>query len=148
MGKTKEFLDTLSDHELAYFAKYKSHTYMRDTQQDIKEYIQKRNLTQKAIDQYINKAKQLDYNSQKCCPRCGSDKLLVNNVVWTENYRRHKYDRSLILYGDIYGGIDICKDEIICNVCDFWLEDPNNKKPGKKRKRTWLIWDFFMSAFD
>lgn len=40
MGRTKEFLNTLSDHELAFFSKYKLHTYMRDTQQDIKAYIE------------------------------------------------------------------------------------------------------------
>lgn len=148
MGKTKDFLDTLSDHELAFFAKYKSHTYMREMQQDIKEYILKRNLSQKAIDQYTTTATQLYYENAECCPRCGSDKLLINNVVWTENYRNPRYDRNLILHGDIYTGLDIYKDEVICNVCDFWLEDPNNKKPKKKKKRTWIIWDFFMSAFD
>ena len=148
MGKTKDFLDTLSDHELAYFAKYKLHTYMRDTQQDIKEYIQKRNLSQKSIDQYITKPTLLYYEKSLCCHRCGSDKLLINNVQWTQTHQKHNYGNDFIFQNDLYTEDVIYKDEIICNVCDFWLEDPNNKKPKKKKKRTWLVWDFFMSAFD
>ncbi|MEO8254830.1 MAG: hypothetical protein ABI554_10645 [Flavobacterium sp.] len=148
MGKTKDFLDTLSDHELAFFAKYKQHTYMRDTQEDIKNYILERNLTQKAIDQFIAQPTQLYYENAECCSRCGTDKLLINNVQWTQTHQKHNYGNEFIFKDSLYNGDVIYKDEIICNVCDFWLEDPNNQNPKKKRKRTWIIWDLFMSAFD
>lgn len=148
MGKTKEFLDTLSDHELAFFAKYKLHTYMRDTQQYIKDYIQKRNLNQKTLDQLVTKRTLLYYKKGKCCSRCGTNKLLINNVEWTETYNKPGYPDEIAVGDALFMGKPTYKDEIICNVCDFWLQDPNNRKPKEKRKKTWLIWDFLSSAFD
>lgn len=148
MSKTRDFLDSLSDHELAFFVKYKLHTYMLNTQQDIKEYVEKRNLNQKAIDQFITKRTEIYYKKEKCCTRCGSNKLLINNVEWTDTYGKPGYADDLAVSEGMFYGKATYKDEIICNVCDFWLQDPNNRNPKGIRKKTGSIWDFISSVFD
>ena len=141
MSKTVAFLDTLSDRELAFFAKYKLHTYMTDTQYEIQRYIDGRKLYPNAIDKLLKE--KVKVNQQYiCCPRCGSDKLLKNNVRWTEIYS--KYD----LRKANQSSNGICKDEIICTVCDFWLEDPNKKAPKGNSKRKVTIWNFISAIFD
>lgn len=49
MNRVKKFLTKLDDYELAYFAKFKLLSYMKDTQSEIKEYLTKRNLNQSKL---------------------------------------------------------------------------------------------------
>lgn len=141
MTRTAAFLDTLSDRELAFFAKFKLHTYIIDTQYEIKKYIDDRKLYPQAIDKLIKEKVEID-EKRMCCPRCGSSKLLKSNVKWTEVYSKHDIAKA----GNSWNGI--YKDEIICNVCDFWLEDPNKKAPKGNGKRKVTIWNFISSIFD
>lgn len=141
MTKTLAFLDTLSDRELAFFAKFKLRTYMSDTQYEIKKYIDGRKLYPLAIEKLINEKVKGD-EQFFCCPRCGSPKLLKNNVKLTELYTKHEIRLAYSLPNGIY------KDEIICTVCDFWLEDPNKKAPKGNSKRKVTIWNFISSLFD
>jgi hypothetical protein len=147
MGKTRQFLDTLSDHELAFFYKYKLHTYMRDTQLNINAYVIERDLNHEKINQLITKPTQLYYKKAKCCPRCGTNKLLVNTVEWTETYGKAGYEDEIAV-GDAMMGKATYKDEIICNVCNFWLQDPNNKNPEKSKENKWSIWSFINFILD
>lgn len=49
MNRVKKFLTELDDYELAYFAKFKLLSYMKNTQSEIKEYLTKRNLNQSKL---------------------------------------------------------------------------------------------------
>ena len=141
MSKVKAFLDTLSDRELAFFAKFKLRTYMTDTQYEIKKYIDSRKLYPVIIDKLIKEKVKINQN-YICGPRCGSDKLLKNNIRWTEIYSKYDLRKANNSSNGIF------KDEIICNVCDFWLEDPNKKAPKGNSKRKVTIWNFISSLFD
>lgn len=141
MTRTRAFLDTLSDRELAFFAKFKLHTYMTDTQYEIKKYIDELKLYPQAIDKLI-KEKVKNDKERICCPRCGSSKLLKNSVKWTELYNKYDVRKVSLTSNGIY------KDEIICNVCDYWLEDPNKKAPKGNGKRKVTLWNFISSIFD
>ncbi|KAF2513823.1 hypothetical protein [Flavobacterium foetidum] len=143
MSKTKDFLDSLSDHELSFFVTYKLSDYMYDTQQVIKDYVQARNLSQKTIKQFVANPISHNYENAKCCPRCGSDKLLRTEVQWTQT--QNKSEITWIEIDRFNEGGMVYRDEIVCNICNFCLQDPNHKKSGREK---WLFWDFFSSIFD
>jgi len=84
MSKINDFLNELDDYELAFFAKFKLSTYMKVTQSKIKEYLVKRNLNESKIERLIaeNPKSKLEDNLKRC-PRCNSEKIRKNKVVWT-----------------------------------------------------------------
>ncbi len=123
MSKIKEFLSQLDDYELAFFLEYKLSTYLSKTQNEINLYIFKRHLTKQNIKELIEQNPKSKLNDDKeRCPRCYSDKIRKDNVLWTETAD------SKISMWDSVGGKVVYKDEVICNVCGFWLEDPNKEK--------------------
>lgn len=150
MSRITDFLETLSDHELTYFAKYKVHTYMRESQEEIRNFLKERNITDekiKALDS--RKGLYAKTNQIKICPRCGSKKRLINNVLWTDNFAKAGLGDDIATM-DAFVGRTTHKDEIICNVCDYWLQDPNNRGPkgqGKKRN-SWSFWGLFTRLMD
>jgi|SRR6218665_199661 len=147
MSRTIEFLDTLSDHELAYFAKFKLSTYMFETQHEIKKYIDSRKLHPQTIDKLTTKKVDTTKNAV-CCPRCGSNKWLINNVEWTETFGKSGREDDIAASDGLWYGKATYKDEIICIVCDFWLQDPNKKAPKGNSKKKVTIWNFVSSIFD
>ena len=46
MTRVRKFLTELDDFELAFFAKFKLPTYMKETQSEIKKYIAERGLSE------------------------------------------------------------------------------------------------------
>ena len=53
MSRVTTFLSKLDDYELAYFARYKLLTYMKDTQLEIKQFLAEKNITESKIDRLI-----------------------------------------------------------------------------------------------
>lgn len=143
MNKITDFLDELDDYELAYFAKFKLITYMKDTQSEIKEYLIKRNVNESKIETLISKNPISKLNDKaKRCPRCYSDKLRKNKVEWTETTDKFGLEDEIATLDGITGRATY-KEEVVCNVCEFCLEDPNNEKPKSFRKKvTTKIWEF------
>lgn len=129
MTKIKDFLDELDDYELAFFAKFKLSTYMKVTQSRINEYLIERNLNKSKIERLIseNPKSKLEDNLERC-PRCYSDKIRKNKVEWTNINEGIGLDDEIATLDGI-GGKATYKNEVVCDVCDFWLQDPNEEKP-------------------
>jgi|GEM_PF-3009973 len=139
MGKALDFLQTLNDRELLYFAKFKLHTYTPQLQSEIRAFLERQNISGVTIARFQpSRTPYADFDQICICLQCGSDKLLVNNVEWTETpLRRHTsldIDASELFHPKV-----IYKDEVICNVCDFWLQDPNKRGPYNPNRKK-LYW--------
>lgn len=128
MSKTTEFLDELDDYELAFFAKFKLSTYMKVTKSKINDYLVERNLNKSKIEQLIseNPKSKLE-DDLKRCPRCYSDKIRKNKVEWTNTNSGIGLEDEIAIADGIEGKATY-KYELICDVCDLWLEDPNEEK--------------------
>ena len=135
MNKINNFLNELDDYELAFFAKFKLSTYMKVTQSKIKEYLVERNLNESKIERLIaeNPKSKLEDNLKRC-PRCYSDKIRTNKVEWTNTGGGIGLSDEIAIANGIEGKATY-KNEIICNVCEFWLKDPNEEKPISFPKR-------------
>lgn len=147
MSRVKNFLTQLDDYELAYFAKFKLLTYMKDTQSEKKEYLVERNLNESKIDRLILENPKSKLNDdRKRCPRCYSDKIRKDKVEWTNTGGGIGIGDEVATWDGI-GGRATYKNEIICNVCGYWLEDPNQEKSlPTSKKILYGIWDFLLNA--
>ncbi|MCH4551902.1 hypothetical protein [Aestuariibaculum lutulentum] len=145
MGKTIEFLNTLDDVELAFFVKYKIGTYTKPTQEIIKEYIYTKNLTEDKIEQLINKKHlKANYNKDlKMCPRCCSTKIRTDKVEWTNTSNAPGFANEVAVLSGMAGDVTY-KNNVICDVCGYWLEDPNNERPVRFQSKIMnYLWDLF-----
>ena len=130
MSKIDEFLSELSETELAYFAKFKLKTYMPETQKKIENHIEKKGLSAEKIEKLIaENTQQFESIDKEICPRCGSQNLLKRKVEWTNTIDKpFNGDDEVAALDGLYGRATF-KDEISCNICGFWIEDPNREKP-------------------
>ncbi|REE78705.1 hypothetical protein BX611_3036 [Lutibacter oceani] len=129
MSKIEEYLSEFDDYELAYFAKYKLDTYLKNSQENINQILFKRGLTKSRIKNLIenNPKSKLDDNKERC-PRCYSDKIRKDKVEYTNESNGGSLGIAITAYNATNGKVPY-KNEVICNVCGFWLKDPNNEKP-------------------
>lgn len=147
MSRILDFLNGLDDYELAFFAQYKRNSYLKETREIISEYLLKRNLSESKINRLITenpKSKLTD--GKERCPRCYSTKIRKDEVEWTNTGGGIGIeDEVAALYG--LDGRATYKNEVICNVCGFWLEDPNQEKPLPTSKKILNgIWDFIIAV--
>jgi hypothetical protein len=146
MSRVIDFLNELDDFELAYFAKFKMTTYMKVTREEIKSFLDDKNLNDLKIEKLIsdNPKSKLSDDKQRC-PRCYSDKIRKNKVEWTSTGDGIGLDDEIATWDGIAGKATY-KNEVICNVCEFWLEDPNEEKPLPKSIIVIRgIWDFLLT---
>ena len=147
MNRVTKFLSELDDYELAYFSKFKLSTYMEETQFEITQFIADRGLTESKINQLIAvNPKRETKNGKIRCQRCSSDKVRTEKIEWTNTIDSPGIsDEAAIIDG--LNGRATYKNQVICNVCEFWVEDPNFEK---KKKPFWHyiadgIFDLFTS---
>lgn len=127
MSRISEFLETLSDRELAYFAKYKLHTYMKETQLEIKKYLDEKNFDEEKINRFLSNDNNFAKGDLNSCPRCGSNKIRKDDVEWTATAFNRGYSDEFATMEGMAGKKSI-KQNVICNVCGYWLSDPNHEK--------------------
>ena len=148
MSLILDFLNGLDDYELAFFSKYKKDSYMKVTRKIISDFLLEKNLTERKIDRLISenpKSKLTD--GKERCPRCYSDKIRKDKVEWTNTGGGIGIDDEVATWDGV-GGRATYKNEVICNVCGFWLEDPNQEKPLTPSKKIFYgIWDFIIGVF-
>jgi hypothetical protein len=119
-----QILDLYENFELAFLWKYKLSTYLEDTQSAILKYIQAdRGLSTMALEsliaEYTNKA--FDDGMQRC-PRCRSAKITaIDEEYWNTS------DRSELLLPGRVSGRDRHVKKLVCAVCDYVIQDLNNK---------------------
>jgi DNA-directed RNA polymerase subunit RPC12/RpoP len=136
MSKIDEFLSELNETELAYFAKFKLKTYMQETQKEIEKHIEKKGLSTEKIEILIaENTQQLKSNAKEICPRCGSQNLLKRKVEWTNTIDKPFNGDDEVAALDGLSGKATFKDEISCNVCGFWIEDPNQERPTNFKQK-------------
>lgn len=134
MNRINKFLTELDDYELAYFAKFKLKTYMPDTQSEIGKYIADKGLTEQRIEKLIaTNPKRESENREIRCPRCSSDKIRTEKVEWTDTVNRAGFADEIAALDGLNGKATY-DDQVICNVCGFWIKDPNFEK---KKKSFW-----------
>ena len=139
MSRVRNFLTELDDYELAYFAKFKLLTYMKATQLEIQAYLTERNLTESKMEQLIAEHRHATLDDEKeRCPRCYSDKIRKDQVEWTDTAGKIGYADEIATLDGLAGRATYT-DQAICNVCGFWLSDPNHEK-GKSIWKT--IWEY------
>ncbi|SNR60757.1 hypothetical protein SAMN06265371_106216 [Lutibacter agarilyticus] len=129
MSKIDKYLSDFDDYELAFFAKYKLDTYLKNSQEKIKKILFKRGLTEYRIEKLIEenpKSKLIDEKER--CPRCYSDKIRRDKVKYTNESSGGSFGILIKAYNSNNEKVTY-KNEVICNVCGFWLKDPNNEKP-------------------
>ena len=132
MSKIDEFLSELNEIELAYFAKFKLKTYMQETQKEIQKHIENKGLSPEKIEKLIaENTLHLKSNAKEICPRCGSQNLLTRKVEWTNTINKPFNGDDEVAAFDGLSGKATFKDETTCNVCGFWIEDPNQERPTK-----------------
>ena len=130
MHKVHEFLSELNETELAYFAKFKLKTYMPETQREIEKYIERIGLGAEKMEKLISESNGINEKSKnETCPRCGSQKLLKRKVEWTNTIDNPFNGDDEVAAIDGFSGRVTIKNEISCNVCGFWIEDPNRENP-------------------
>mgnify|MGYP003657872169 CR=1 FL=1 len=147
MSRVLNFLNGLDDYELAFFAKYKRKSYMKETQEIISEFLAKKNLSESKIDRLISENPKSKLTDEKeRCPRCFTDKVRKDKVEWTNTGGGIGIDDEVAALDGIDGRATY-KNEVICNVCGFWLEDPNQEKPLSTSKKILNgIWDFVITV--
>ncbi|AWH74778.1 hypothetical protein DCS32_11600 [Dokdonia sp. Dokd-P16] len=135
MSRVHRFISQLNDYELAFFAKFKLLTFMKETQSEIKEYLAERNMSESKIEKLTFEDRRDKFKDNRIrCSRCQSTKIRMEKVEWTNT--TDEFDISAL---DSLSGKATYKDKIICNVCGLWLTDPNNEKG----KSIWnSIWNY------
>lgn len=88
--KIESFLDSLENFELAFFYKYKSNSYLEESNNIVKNYIEAKGLTNKKREALIDEYKGKQFvDNKKRCPRCRSDKIRITNKENTLQYHMH-----------------------------------------------------------
>ena len=135
MSRVLKFLNELDDHELAFFAKYRKSSYMKETQEIISDYLLERNFSDSKIEDLIaNNPKAKFKHLADRCPRCYSNNFRKNKVEWTNTVNDIGPEDEIATLDGI-GGRATYKDEVVCNVCGYWLKDPNSEKPKSFRSK-------------
>ena len=117
---------------------------MPETQKVIAAYLKDRGLTESKIDRLIKVQPKKVEDGSRRCPRCSSNKIRSENVEWTATTNNLGYSDEIAAL-DGLGGKATFKDQIVCNVCGYWVEDPNREK---KKKSFWTyVADFVFGLF-
>jgi hypothetical protein len=147
LKNTLDILFEFNDFELAYFAKFKMESYMVETQDVIKDYLKKREITEDRIEMLISEnLKRKIIDNKERCPKCHSDKLRIEKVEWTKTIDQFSGDGEIASLDGLIGKATY-KDEVECNVCGFILKDPN-QKTFKKRTISQKISDSVLSMLN
>lgn len=134
--RLKQILDTYEDFELAFLYKYNLKTYLKETEAFVKNYIQKRGLTDDKIQQLIDETSKIaiDSNTNKCA-RCKSSKIInLNEELINTSFDRNSSGYVQALDGAV--GRAVFTEKKICSVCGFVIQDfneSNNNLPWYKR---------------
>ena len=137
----EDILSGFTDTELAYLSRYQLETYLKPTQERIKNYIFiQRKLNPELIEKLIaDNASKKVLDSLEYCPRCKSDKVRVFKVDWAIPLFESGAEDELAMYYELHTGKTYLKDKIVCNVCGYVLDDPNARKSFLKKIRDILF---------
>ena len=131
-SRLKDILDSYEDFELAFLSKYKLHTYMDGTKKSIEKYIADHGLTESGIDQLIDQVQSVSFeDDHERCSRCKSRKIRSEKVEWHDTAFKAGYSDEIATLDGLSGKATF-KDQVVCDVCGLWIEDPNNQNPDSR----------------
>ena len=120
--RLKETLDGYEDFELSFMRKYKLETYVKSTQEKLRSYIKSRSLNEQKRNALIERWEFVEIDSNtKHCPRCTSRKIQSQQV---ESYN----SRASSIDG--MAGKATYATKEVCDVCGYWISDPNDEQRG------------------
>lgn len=129
MDNIEEYLSQFEDFELAFFWKYKLDTYMEDTQNEIKAYLRERNLDDAKMNTLIEVYSHKSFpESELRCPRCKSEKLIVNKEGAFSSADTNDMVNDLLDYKDMGSGSIDCE----CAVCGFYFSPSKHYSVARK----------------
>ncbi len=120
---------------------------MKETREIILDFLLEKNLSEVKINRLISENPKSKLTDEKeRCPRCYSDKIRKDEVEWTNTGGGIGFGDEIATWDGV-GGRTTYKNQVICNVCGFWLEDPNQEKPLPASKKILFgLWDFVLIA--
>lgn len=105
---------------------------MKGTQHSIMKYIKDRGLTEEKIKKLINETENKSFiDDYARCPRCRTKKIRIDKVEWTQTAFGSDYSDRIAAIDGLVGRATY-KDQIICEVCDLYILDPNNERRSSK----------------
>jgi hypothetical protein len=143
-SKLITILDSYEDFELAFLSQYKHSSYMKGTRDSISQYILSRGLTPEKIELLIQETKNTDFpNDVPRCPRCKSSKLRTDNVEYYNTALGTSANDAAAIDG--LTGKATYKDQIICEICDLYINDPNKERGSKNSTICKIIKSIFLN---
>jgi len=135
-----EFLNSLSDRELAFLVHFKLDSYLKRSQEIILQHIEERGLSFADLESLRRQEAVIDDDFHERCPRCASEKhITVNSIA-------HHTGRRIPFMAKDEKPVMACFKQF--TVCDFVITDDNGEmsKPNFfNNKFTWFrsLWDKF-----
>lgn len=125
MSKFENFITNLSDHELAIFARYSYHGFLKKSKDRIDKEIKKRKLSPRKLEKYSRERLNADsFDKLNQCPRCGSTRRIIESDFWEIPFSE-------------FSSIEMASDSNRCQLCSFNLEKISSKDFFKSIKRKW-----------
>lgn len=123
MNEFKDFISSLTDHELAIFFGYRYNAFLENSQKKIDEQIKNRNLSSAKLELLKESKLGSDLSKEsKTCPRCGSDRLFVES------------DYTEIPVSEV-ASAEIATDSYRCRLCGYNADKTRPKNFAERIKR-------------
>ena len=107
MNKLDNFINSLSNHELAIFFEYRYNGFLKNSKEKIDTEINRRNLSPEQLKLLKDKKLIIDSSEEtKFCQRCGSDKLFVET-----DYKEIPVNE--------FSSAEIAVDSYRCRICGY-----------------------------
>jgi transposase-like protein len=107
MTEFEKFYGNLTDHELAIFVGYQYDGFLEKSKEKIAEEIRVRNLSSEELETFYNKKLNIGLEEGlKKCPRCGSEKLIIET----------DYNEKPITE---FSSVEVAIDTYRCRLCGF-----------------------------
>lgn len=125
MSKFENFITNLTDHELAIFARYSYHGFLKKSKGRIDKEIKKRKLSAVKLERYSREKLTVESAEESNqCPRCGSTKRITETDFWEIPFSE-------------FSSVEMASDSNRCQLCSFNLEKNLSKDFFERIKRKW-----------
>lgn len=125
MPYAEDFLSSLEDYELAFLRKYKLKSYLKPTQEKIREEIRKRRLLDRELDRMVESREHNPNNTG--CPRCDSKKMRRDQIDIAKG-AGGSGSKIAFAAAAASTGYDLTSkgEKVICQVCGYILQDDDS----------------------
>lgn len=123
MNELDDFINSLTDHELAIFFGYRYKRFLDKSKMKIDKEIKMRNLSSEKLESLLNiKLNEDVQKDNRSCPRCGSDKLFIET-----DYKEIPVSE--------FTSAELALDSFRCRLCGYNPDKSNPKNFIERIKR-------------